>query len=160
MKQTKYMKPFIAGLLFCTLIISACGKKESGCQPVPVTSEKQQLVAYCQANSINYTEHASGLLYEIINPGSGASPTNSSVVSVVYTGMHFNNTAFDAQANPVTFSLASVIDGWKIGVPLIKKGGRIKLVIPSALAYSCTGSGSDIAPNEPLFFDVTLTDVK
>lgn len=155
------MKPFIAGLLFCTLIISACGKKESGCQPVPVASEKQQLVAYCQANGINYTEHASGLFYEIISPGSGESPNNSSILSVVYTGKHFDNTVFDSRANPIEFSFSQIaVDGWKIGLPLIKKGGRIKLVIPSALAYSCTGNMPTIAPNEPLFFDVTLIDVK
>jgi FKBP-type peptidyl-prolyl cis-trans isomerase len=53
-----------------------------------------------------------------------------------------------------------VIDGWKIGLPLIKKGGRIKLIIPSALAYSCTGAGTSIPPNTPLYFDVTLNDVK
>ncbi|NCI46238.1 FKBP-type peptidyl-prolyl cis-trans isomerase [Sediminibacterium soli] len=153
------MKSVFAGVLFFLLVSSGCGKKESGCQPVPVTSEKQQLEAYCQANGINYQVHTSGLFYEIVDPGSGSSPSSSSTVSVVYTGKHFNNTIFDSRANPISFTLSGVIDGWKIGIPLIKKGGRIKLVIPSALAYSCTGNGG-IAPNEPLFFDVTLTDVK
>jgi len=142
------------------MVSLSCGKNDSGCQPVPVANEKAQLIAYCSANGITYSEHTSGLFYQIIDPGTGASPTTSSTVSVVYTGKHFDNTVFDAASNPVTFSLSGVIDGWKIGVPLIKKGGRIKLVVPSALAYSCAGSGTAIKPNEPLFFDVTLTDVK
>ncbi|MCA6452324.1 MAG: FKBP-type peptidyl-prolyl cis-trans isomerase [Chitinophagaceae bacterium] len=79
---------------------------------------------------------------------------------MVYTGKLLNGTTFDATANPISLSLSSVIDGWKIGLPLIKKGGRIKLVIPSALAYSCTGAGTSIPPNSPLFFDVTLQDVR
>lgn len=147
--------------LFSMLLLSSCGKKDaSGCQPASVASEKDQMVAYCNTNGINYTEHSSGLLYEIITPGSTIAPVSTSNVSVVYTGKLLNGTTFDATSNPITLNLSSVIDGWKIGIPLIKKGGRIKLVIPSALAYSCTGAGSTIPPNSPLFFDVTLTDVK
>lgn len=152
------MKQILVALAFSLVVIS-CGKTESGCQPVPVASERMQLAAYCNANNITYTEHSSGLLYEIINPGSGPAPTVSSTISVVYTGKHFDNTTFDAQANPVTFVLNGLIDGWKVGLPLIKKGGRIKLVLPSALAYSCTGNVG-IRPNEPLFFDITLHDVQ
>ncbi|GAC1442395.1 MAG: hypothetical protein NVSMB63_10680 [Sediminibacterium sp.] len=147
-------------------LLSACGKSSnSGCQPATVASEHAQLVAYCTANNINYTEHSSGILYEIITPGSGVTPTISSQVSVVYTGKLLNGTQFDAQANPVTFQLSGLIDGWKIGIPLIQKGGRIRLVIPSALCYSCSGSRRpdgtySIPPNFPLFFDITLSDVK
>ena len=150
------------GLLFViSVLLNSCGKSDvSGCQPASVASERTQMIAYCNSNSINYTEEVSGLLYEIIVPGSGVSPNTTSVISVVYTGKLFTGTTFDATANPISLSLSSVIDGWKIGLPLIKKGGRIKLVIPSALAYSCTGAGNSIPPNTPLFFDVTLTDVK
>lgn len=152
----------VLGLLFgFSLLLNSCSKSEvSGCQPASIASEKNQMIAYCTANGINYTEDVSGLLYEIIAPGTGISPTISSTISAVYTGKLFTGTVFDATANPVTFPLSGVIDGWKIGIPFIKKGGRIKLIIPSALAYSCTGSGSSIPPNTPLFFDVTLTDVK
>lgn len=155
------MKRSLGLLLVLSLLLNACGKSDtSGCQPVPVANEKSVMVAYCLANSINYTEDPSGLLYEIINPGSGIVPLSTSTVSAVYTGKLFNGTTFDAAANPVSFSLSNVIDGWKIGIPKIKKGGRIKLIIPSALAYSCTGSGNTIPPNTPLYFDVTLYDVK
>lgn len=161
------MKKFVLSVLVLTMVLFnySCGKTDTGCQPVPVANEKTQLIAYCTANNINYTEHSSGLLYQIIDPGTGVSPTTSSVVSVVYTGKHFDNTVFDASANPYTSPLSNLIDGWKVGLPLIKKGGRIKLVIPSALAYSCNGSTDSygrvsITPNEPIFFDVTLSDVK
>jgi len=154
------MKRIVASVLVLSLLfLNSCGKSDTGCQPVPIANEKAQLVAYCTANNINYTEHTSGLLYEIIMPGSGISPTTSSIVSVVYTGKFLDGTTFTAVANPQDLPLTGVIDGWKIGIPLLKKGGHIKLVIPSALAYSCSGNGS-ISPNTPLFFDITLTDVK
>lgn len=148
-------------LLAFSFVLNSCGKTDiSGCQPASIASEKNTMVAYCTSSNITYTEHSSGLLYQIIDPGTGIAPTTASTISVVYTGKLFNGTTFDATANPVSFPLSGVIDGWKIGIPLIKKGGRIKLIIPSALAYSCTGSGNSIPPNTPLYFDVTLTDVK
>jgi FKBP-type peptidyl-prolyl cis-trans isomerase len=157
------MKKIVLSVLVLSLVLMnySCGKNDtSGCQPAAISSEKAQMVAYCTANNINYTEHTSGLLYEIVSPGSGLAPISTSIVAVVYTGKLLNGTTFDATANPISLSLQSVIDGWKIGIPLIKKGGRIKLIIPSALAYSCTGSGNAIPPNAPLFFDVTLQDVR
>jgi FKBP-type peptidyl-prolyl cis-trans isomerase FkpA len=153
-------------LIISSLFLNSCGKNVSGCQPTPVANEKDQLVAYCNANGITYSVHPSGILYEIIAPGSGVPPTVTSTVSVIYTGKHLDNTTFDANSTPYTTLLNDFIDGWKIGLTLIKKGGRIKLLVPSALGYSCTGSGLNasgqqaIKANEPLFFDVTLTDVK
>lgn len=155
------MKRILSVLMIVALLGSSCGKNDSsGCQPVSPSAERSQLIDYCKASSINYTEDVSGLFYEIVTPGSGIAPTATSTVSVVYTGKLLNGTTFDATANPVNLPLSSVIDGWKIGLPLIKKGGRIKLIIPSALAYSCTGAGTSIPPNTPLYFDVTLNDVK
>ncbi|MBI2275126.1 MAG: FKBP-type peptidyl-prolyl cis-trans isomerase [Bacteroidetes bacterium] len=157
------MKKIVLSVLVLSLVLLnySCGKNDtSGCQPATIASEKAQMVAYCTANNINYSEHSSGLLYEIVSPGSGLAPISTSVVAVVYTGKLLNGTTFDATANPISLSLQNVIDGWKIGIPLIKKGGRIKLIIPSALAYSCTGSGNAIPANAPLFFDVTLQDVR
>lgn len=157
------MKKFVLSVLVLSMVFVnvSCGKNDtSGCQPVPVANEKAQLVAYCTANNINYTEHPSGLLYEIIMPGSGIAPATTSIVSAVYTGKFLDNTVFTTSNNPSDFALSTVIDGWKIGLPLIKKGGRIKLIIPSALAYSCAGFPPVVPSNKPLYYDVTLADVK
>ena len=149
----------LLAFLVAPLLFAACGKTSEPCVPATVASEKAAMVAYCTANNITYTEHASGILYEIMSPGLGAQPTLTNTVATVYTGKLLNNTQFDASANPVSFLLNGVIKGWQIAIPLIKKGGRIKMVIPSSLAYGCNGSGS-IPPNSPLYFEVTLTDVR
>ena len=148
----------LLAFLLAPLLFAACGKTDTECVPATVASEKAAMVAYCTANNITYTEHASGILYEVMAPGLSTQPTLTSTVSVVYTGKLLNGNQFDASANPVRLALSGVIKGWQIGIPLIKKGGRIKMVIPSSLAYGCTGQGS-IAPNSPLYFEVTLTDV-
>jgi len=153
MKRNVWMAFILAPFLF-----ASCGKTDTECLPATVASEKAAMVAYCTANNITYTEHASGILYEVMAPGLSTQPTLANTVSVVYTGKLLNGTQFDASANPVRLALSGVIKGWQIGIPLIKKGGRIKLVIPSSLAYGCTGQGS-IAPNSPLYFEVSLADV-
>jgi len=43
-------------------------------------------------------------------------------------------------------------------VPYIKKGGKIKLLIPSALGYGSNAAGS-IPANSVLIFDIELLDV-
>ena len=138
---------------------SGCSKQETGCTPVEPKTEEPQIIAYAAKDSIHATKHSSGIYYEIINPGSGAVPTRNSKVSVTYTGKLLDETKFDESTSPVDFYLSEVIEGWQIGIPLIKKGGRIKLIIPSAYAYGCNGSGP-IPANSVLFFDVTLTDVQ
>ncbi len=139
-----------------------CGKTEpSGCQPASVESEKPAMVAYCNARNITYQEHSSGLLYQIMEPGTGTvTPTSTSIVTVQYVGKLMNGSTFDSSSTPFTSGLSQLIDGWKIGIPLIKKGGKIKLVIPSALGYSCTGFPPVIPANSPLFFEVSLLDVR
>jgi len=151
--------------LFFLLVALAgygCLKSESsGCQPVAVESEKARLVKFCTDNNISYTEHSSGMLYQIMDPGQGTQvPAASSTVTVQYVGKYMNGVTFDSSSTPFTSSLSQLIDGWKIGLPLIKKGGKIKLVIPSSLAYSCTGYPPVIPANAPLYFDISLVDIK
>jgi FKBP-type peptidyl-prolyl cis-trans isomerase FkpA len=59
----------------------------------------------------------------------------------------------------VSFNLTSVIQGWQEGIPYFKKGGKGKLLIPSALGYGTQGT-SGISPNSVLIFDINLLDVK
>ena len=70
-----------------------------------------------------------------------------------------NGTIFDSNTGaPIQFILGQVIPGWQLGLPLIQKGGVIRLIIPSSLAYGCTGSGS-IPGDSVLYFEVELVDV-
>ncbi|MBC7586842.1 MAG: FKBP-type peptidyl-prolyl cis-trans isomerase, partial [Chitinophagaceae bacterium] len=147
------MKKPLLIIFLATILFSSCIKNDKGCTPQDASIEKPAMVAFCTSYGITYTEHNSGILYQITNPGTGIAPTVSSKIYITYSGKLLNGTVFDSQSDPAKtgWVLNSLIDGWKIGIPLIKKGGSIKLVIPSYLAYSCNGSGS-IAANSPLYF--------
>ncbi|MGQ0287467.1 FKBP-type peptidyl-prolyl cis-trans isomerase [Pasteurellaceae bacterium 22721_9_1] len=106
-------------------------------------------------------ETKSGLLYRVEKAGEGASPKATDVVKVHYTGKLPNGKVFDSSVErnkPVEFALNQVIPGWTEGLQLIKKGGKIELVIPANLAYGDQDMGV-IPANSTLHFDVELLDI-
>jgi len=106
---------------------------------------------------------ASGLQYEIVTEGSGATPKATDKVTVHYKGTLIDGTEFDssyARGQPVTFPLGNVIPGWTEGLQLVKTGGKAKLFIPANLAYGERGAGAKIGPNETLVFEVELVAIE
>ncbi|WP_343154194.1 FKBP-type peptidyl-prolyl cis-trans isomerase [Buchnera aphidicola (Aphis aurantii)] len=104
----------------------------------------------------------SGLMYIIENPGEGEKITENTEITVHYKGFLVNGVEFDSSYNrgkPVIFVLKDVILGWQEGLKYIRKGGKIKLVIPPALGYGNTGLNG-IPGNSTLIFDIELIDVK
>ncbi|MGB3548811.1 MAG: FKBP-type peptidyl-prolyl cis-trans isomerase [Saprospiraceae bacterium] len=106
---------------------------------------------------------ASGLQYEILKPGTGASPSATSKVEVHYHGTLIDGTVFDSSVDrgeTITFGLNQVIPGWTEGVQLMKEGAKYRFFIPYDLAYGARGSMPKIKPFSALIFDVELFDVK
>jgi FKBP-type peptidyl-prolyl cis-trans isomerase len=64
------------------------------------------------------------------------------------------------RGQPFTFQLGKgeVIKGWDIGLPYLKRGEKALLFIPSWLAYGERGTGKDIAPDTPLYFEVEVME--
>jgi len=108
---------------------------------------------------------ASGLEYEEIAEGTGASPQPGKTVTVHYTGTLTDGSKFDSSRDrnqPFSFTIGvgQVIKGWDEGVMSMKVGGRRKLTIPPDLGYGSRGAGGVIPPNATLLFDVELLGVK
>lgn len=108
------------------------------------------------------TTTASGLQYEVLTPGDGASPTDGDVVKVHYEGKLIDGTVFDssiARKEPAEFPLGQIIKGWDEALKLMKTGAKWKLTIPPELAYAERGAGP-IPPNSVLVFEVELLEIK
>jgi FKBP-type peptidyl-prolyl cis-trans isomerase FkpA len=102
---------------------------------------------------------ASGLQYEEITVGSGATAKAGNLVSVHYTGWLTDGKKFDSSKDrnePFDFNLGAgqVIKGWDEGVQGMQVGGVRKLTIPPALGYGARGAGGVIPPNATLIFEV------
>ncbi len=103
-----------------------------------------------------------GLYYKMIKEGTGRQVFITDTVTIFYKGYLFvNDSVFDqTKDKPATFPLKRLIRGWQIGVPLCKVGGKIKMVIPSDLAYSIRTRAAKIPPNSILVFEIEVLDAK
>jgi FKBP-type peptidyl-prolyl cis-trans isomerase len=105
---------------------------------------------------------ASGLQYQVIKEGTGATPKPTDTVRVDYVGTLLDGSTFDssvARGQPAEFALNQVIPGWTEAIQLMKVGGKSKFFIPSNLAYGENGAGGVIAPNATLIFEVDLLEI-
>jgi peptidylprolyl isomerase len=121
-----------------------------------------------ETQKMTRTKTASGLEYEILQEGSGVSPSKGQLVTVHYTGWLNNNGAcgkkFDSsidRGKPFDFPIGMgyVIQGWDEGVMSMKIGEKRRLFIPSNLGYGSRGAGASIPPHAGLIFDVELIQV-
>ena len=106
---------------------------------------------------------ASGLKYQDLKVGDGASPKPNQTVSVHYIGRLENGTEFNnsyKMGKPIEFNLGGVIPGWQEGLQTMKVGGKRRLWIPSKLAYGPAGRPPTIPPNANLDFDIELLGIK
>lgn len=119
---------------------------------------KDFLVENGKREGVTTTE--SGLQYEALQSGDGASPTKDDKVKVHYRGTLLDGTEFDSSLNrdPAVFKVAHLIPGWVEALPLMKVGDKWKLFIPSELGYGAGGT-QRIPPNSTLVFEMELLDI-
>lgn len=102
----------------------------------------------------------SGLVYQSLQEGSGASPAATDTVRVHYRGTFPDSgKEFDsshARNAPAEFPLNRVIACWTEGVQKMKVGGKARLLCPPGIAYGARGAGSVIPPNATLAFEIEL----
>ncbi len=88
----------------------------------------------------------------------GAHPTESSSVTVHYTGWTTDGKMFDTSVDkgqPISFGLGDVIAGWTEGLQLMTVGEKMRFWIPERLAYK-----GERPPRGMLVFDVELIAFK
>ncbi|MBB6110465.1 FKBP-type peptidyl-prolyl cis-trans isomerase [Mucilaginibacter lappiensis] len=160
------MKRYFVLLGLAIITLSACLKTDPQKPPVVVDPATQAatddaaIKTYLAAHTdITATKDTTtGLYYQIVNPGTGpANPSGGSNVTISFTGKLLNDNPFDSEVN-YQISLSGAIPGLTIGVPLIKKGGRIILLIPSKLGYGNVANGP-IPPNSVLIFTIDLISI-
>src|SRR2546428_1052190 len=108
------------------------------------------------------TRTASGMIITTVKAGDGASPQATDRVKVHYQGTLADGTVFDSSVQrnePLTLSLGAVIKCWTEGVPMMKVGGKSKLVCPSDIAYGDQGRPPVIKPGATLVFEIELLEI-
>jgi FKBP-type peptidyl-prolyl cis-trans isomerase FkpA len=152
-------KSFNAIAIGSLLVFSACGGSKTD------KSKKIENKEQKGTKNMSRVKTNSGLEYEIIQEGTGATAQAGQVVTVHYTGWLDDDgkpgAKFDSSVDrgtPFQFPLGAghVIKGWDEGVASMKIGEKRRLILPADLGYGERGAGGVIPPNATLIFDVEL----
>lgn len=158
--------------LLCALALAApaalAQTKQAPKADAPVAKAEAAAPAEAKKES-KMMKTASGLSYEDVVVGTGASPATGQTCVMHYTGWLWVNeakgTKFDSSVDrgtPFEFPIGRgrVIKGWDEGVATMKVGGKRTLLIPPQLGYGDRGAGNVIPPGATLLFEVELLGVK
>ena len=176
------MKQRIFTFLLIALVAGITACRKSGTDPDINEYDEQQIKAYISANNLEgFTRDAegfndtSGIYYKILEPGRGDRIQYSDKVSLVFSLKSFDGkySSVDTITNHVSdyvglLASAGRTKGLQLGIHnLLKyKGGSMRMMIPSHLAYGVSGIGSGsvtnvntrIAGNQSLDYFVRVID--
>jgi FKBP-type peptidyl-prolyl cis-trans isomerase FklB len=103
----------------------------------------------------------SGVQYKVIKEGSGAIPTDTSLVKVHYEGKTLDGKVFDSsykRGEPINLRCNQTIKGWTDAMVHMPAGSVWEVYIPQELAYGEREQG-DIKPFSMLIFKIELLEV-
>lgn len=136
------------------------GAKGSG-DTIPANSE---LIFDIELLAVLKPENADTVSRTVVTPGTGPAAKAGDVVNITYTGTLIDGTEFDSTkkqgGKPLQFKLSSgmVIPGFDLAITGMKKGEKVKVVIPPALGYGYMEKPG-IPPNSILNFEITLVSI-
>ena len=103
-----------------------------------------------------------GLLYRVINEGSGSAlPKINSVVTVNYKGSLVDGRVFDnsfERGYPEAFRVSELIEGFSMALLSMRVGDKWQVYIPHELGYGKRASGP-IPAFSTLVFDIELVGI-
>lgn len=104
----------------------------------------------------------SGLQYEVLSAGDGATPQGSDTVSTHYQGRFIDGSEFDSsykRGQPLDIPVGGVIAGWTEALLLMQVGDKWRLTIPHHLGYGENNHGP-IPGKSVLIFEMELLAIK
>ncbi|MGY4385332.1 FKBP-type peptidyl-prolyl cis-trans isomerase FkpA [Pedobacter sp. UYP24] len=149
-------------LLLVAGVIAACEKPEVYNEVKQYQIDEALIKKWSDSTKISLTKHESGLYYKIVSPGTGTLPVElTDTLTVLYTEKLLNDTLISQTTDTIgyKFILEKSIPGWINGLPLIREGGQIRLLIPSGQAYKNYDVVTHVPKNAVLNFVINLKKV-
>jgi len=112
---------------------------------------------YLASNNVTAEADTSGLRYLIFEKGSDFKPQLVDSIKVNYSLFLLNGDSIFTKGQN-TFLLDKLIRAWRIALPLVGESAKLKLFVPSGLAYGNYRTGP-IPANSNLIFDIELKKV-
>ena len=100
---------------------------------------------------------ASGLRFQVLQPGTGRRPTRADAVQAMYeVRLVADGTLVEATATPAGVPVSGSIRGFTEAALLMNQGGRYRFWVPARLAYGRRGNPGAVPPDSDLVFTLTL----
>jgi FKBP-type peptidyl-prolyl cis-trans isomerase FkpA len=150
---------FLTGLL---LLYSGCFSDDEKDAAVRLTEDLARIDQYLADHGIEALQDSSRKVrYVIHKAGTGEAPTLDSCVTLKYTGKFLEDETVFTSSTESSYPMAGdLIEGWKLGLPMLREGDDATLYIPSGLAYGPSGLPlQNIPPNTIVYFELTLSHV-
>jgi FKBP-type peptidyl-prolyl cis-trans isomerase FkpA len=144
----------LAASMLALAALGACA--QTGTAPAGAPANAASLTGVAR------TTLPSGVIFESMQAGSGASPKATDTVKVHYRGTLTDGREFDSsykRGQPASFPLNRVIPCWTEAVQLMKPGGKARVTCPPKTAYGERGAGNAVPPNATLIFDIELLSI-
>lgn len=132
-------------------------------------AEATSITKYLKDKNITTKPTVLDSLYILERSGTIGTPINEGdSIEVKYTGMFLNGKVFDqsnkGDGGKGTFKLqfthkASLIKGWIEVLAHMHEGEKVKILLPSSMAYGSSGAGKEIKAYTPLLFDIEVVKV-
>jgi FKBP-type peptidyl-prolyl cis-trans isomerase len=162
------MKAFLRYSPILLLLLIGCSKAEYATGELDgaldtIAQQDGQMLAYIASHNLQMDRDATGMYFQIQEPGDTGRMTLESVPTLNYTRKNLQDSVLDASFGGTDFDgrkLKDHIVGWQIGLQKIGKGGKILMIIPSPLGFGKSAVGNIIPANSILVCEVELENYK
>lgn len=128
--------------------------------------EQRKIVAY--VNKMQPIAQRDSMGYYYINEmeGVGYNIEYGDVIKIRYKGYFIDGKLFDYTVGNSHFEFrlgdeAQLIRGLELGIKKMKRGGKMKFILPSFLAYGSKGSVNKVVPPySPVIYDVEIIEIQ
>ena len=160
------MKGWLLPILLICMLFTACVKTQGPLEAYKAQAAIDdkivaQYIAAHNLTGVKKIADSCGVRYIVLDPGTGSDIfTSSTQITVgdtcrlLTTGDTVSKTN---QFHP-SYVMGQVLLGWQLAIPNIKRGGRIRMLLPSRYAYGPSVQGN-IPQNAVLDFTVQLYDI-
>lgn len=130
---------------------------------VQLGKEIKLIEDYILENSLDVKKTKSGIHYKIEEIGTGWGPVLDSKLTLHYTCKNLNGVTYwstYSKEKPSKMLLREYVKAFKEILPMIREGGKVKMIVPSNLAYGRDGWKTKIPPNTVLIYDLELVGIE
>lgn len=141
MQMLKKYTLYYFALLGIMVLFNSCEKEYESIESV----DDAKIQAYLKQNNLTMTKDPTGFYYQVLEPGTGNVVLNKDSIFFTLNGQSLSGISYFATSKYTTEAtyLGYVSpDSYRLALQGIKRGGKVRVILPSHLAYGKNGTAA------------------